>query len=368
MRGLYIHLPFCVKKCSYCDFYSLPARLGSLESYVQAVVHESCRYAGLSFQTLYLGGGTPSLLGARNLRNLVGGIRKSLDLSNLVESTIEVNPESATSELLEAAKEAGINRVSIGVQSLSDYELQSVGRIHNAAQAIEAIKIARRIGFKSVSVDIIIGLPGQSWSTLHKALETLVGAGIEHISLYCLSLEEGTPLEKSPPEDLPTDDTQAQLFEQARSFLLGCGFAHYEISNFALKGCECLHNLNYWRGGEYVGLGPAAASHLYGRRFRNRADLDAYIERPDGITEDVEELNARDKASEEAMLRLRLLVEGLDVSELAARFGQDNIEPLISRLDHMAHDRLLVFDGLRYRLMPSRILTSNPIFAEVLCF
>jgi oxygen-independent coproporphyrinogen-3 oxidase len=222
-------------------------------------VHESCRYAGLSFQTLYLGGGTPSLLGARNLRNLVGGIRKSLDLSKLVESTIEVNPESATSELFEAAKEAGINRVSIGVQSLSDHELQSVGRIHNAVQAIEAIKIARRLGFKSVSVDIIIGLPGQSWSTLRKALETLVGAGVAHISLYCLSLEEGTPLEKSPPEDLPLDDTQAQLFEQARAFLLGCEFAHYEISNFALKGYECLHNLNYWRGGEVCRTGACSS-------------------------------------------------------------------------------------------------------------
>jgi len=366
VRGLYVHIPFCVKKCRYCDFYSLPARLDSLESYIQAVVHESCRYAGLSFQTQYFGGGTPSLLGPRHLRDLVGGIEKSFDLSELIESTIEVNPESATGELLEAAKDVGINRVSIGVQSLSDYELQSVGRIHTAAQAVEAMRLAKRLGFKSVSADLIIGLPGQTRSTLHKTLETLVGTGIEHTSLYCLSLEEGTPMEKSPPADLPSDDTQAQLFEQARSFLLGCGFIHYEISNFALKGCECLHNLNYWRGGEYIGLGPAAASHLYGRRFRNRADLDAYIEKPDGLTEDVEELNVRAKASEEAMLRLRLLAEGLDVGELAARFGQDNIEPLTNRLDHMAHDGLLVFDGLRYRLTPSRALTSNPIFAEVL--
>ncbi|MBI4186791.1 MAG: radical SAM family heme chaperone HemW [Chloroflexi bacterium] len=366
MRGLYVHVPFCARKCSYCDFYSLPARLDLLEAYVQAVVHESHRYGGLSFQTLYLGGGTPSLLGPGHLRELVGGIGKSVDLSELIESTIEVNPESATGALLEAAREAGINRVSIGVQSLSDYELQGVGRIHTAAQAVEAIILASRLGFKSVSADLIIGLPGQTWSALHRTLGTLVGAGIEHVSLYCLSLEKGTPLEKSPPLDLPSDDTQAQLFEQARSFLLGHGFIHYEISNFALKGYECLHNLNYWRGGEYVGLGPAAASHLYGRRFRNRADLDAYIDRPGYLTEDVEELDVRDKASEEAMLRLRLLVEGLDAGELAAKFGRDNIEPLADRLERMAHDGLLVFDGLRYRLAPSRVLTSNPIFAEVL--
>jgi len=367
MRGVYVHVPFCVNKCSYCDFYSVPARLASLESYVQAVMHESRRYAGLSFQTLYLGGGTPSLLGARNLTNLIGSIRKSLDIRGLVESTIEVNPESATVELLEAAKDSGINRVSIGVQSLSDYELQSIGRIHNAAQAIEAIKKATSLGFKFISADLIIGLPGQSWSTLRKSLEAMGDNGIGHISLYCLSLEEGTPLEKNPPEDLPPTDMQAKLFERARSLLLSRDFKHYEISNFALKGHECLHNLNYWRGGEYVGLGPAAASHLYGRRFRNCADLDAYIERPDGIIEGVEELNARDKAAEEAMLRLRLLVEGIDVRELTVRFGQDNIEPITSRLSHLAHDGLLIFDGLRYRLAPSRILTSNPIFAEVLC-
>lgn len=366
MRGLYVHIPFCVKKCRYCDFYSLPARLDSLESFIPAVMHESCRYAGLSFQTLYFGGGTPSLLGARHLKDLVDGIKKSLDFSELIESTIEVNPESATGELLEAAKEVGINRLSIGVQSLSDYELQSVGRIHTATQAVEAIRLARKLGFKSVPADLIIGLPGQTRSTLHQTLETLVSTGIEHVSLYCLSLEEGTPLAKSPPGDLPSDDTQAQLFEQARSFLLRRGFIHYEISNFARQGFECHHNLNYWRGGEYIGLGPAAASHLYGKRFRNRADLDAYLERPDDLIEDVEELNGRDKASEEAMLRLRLLEEGLDVGELVARFGQDNIESLTNRLDQMAHDGRLIFDGWRYRLTPSRVLTSNPIFAEVL--
>jgi oxygen-independent coproporphyrinogen III oxidase len=366
VRGLYIHIPFCAKKCSYCDFYSLTGRSGSIESYIEAVLHESYKYAGLSFQTLYLGGGTPSLVGAENLAKLVAGIKEPLDLAQLVESTIEVNPESATGEVLEAAQEAGINRVSIGVQSLSDYELQSVGRIHSAAQAVEAVKKTITLGFNSISVDLMIGLPGQSWSTLSKALEKVVSAGIGHISLYCLSLEEGTPLEKSPPADLPSEDMQAGLFEQARSFLLGCGFEHYEVSNFALSGYQCLHNLNYWRGGEYVGLGPAAASHLDGKRFRNRADLDGYIERPDGIIEDVEELNPSDKASEEAMLRLRLLAEGLDVSELAAKFGQDNVAPLVKRLDRMAGDGLLVFDGLRYRLPTSRILTSNPIFAEVL--
>lgn len=366
MRGLYVHVPFCVKKCSYCDFYSLPGRQDSLESYVRAVRSEAHTYAGLSFQSLYLGGGTPSLLGAGHLSALLDGLRASLDLTGLVEATIEVNPESATRQLLQTARDAGITRLSIGVQSLSDSELKSVGRVHSAAQAIEAVKLARELGFKAVSADLIIGLPSQTWSTLRRTVETLVGLGTEHLSLYCLSLEEGTPLAETAPDDLSTDDAQAELFEQASLFLAESGFSHYEISNFARKGYECLHNLNYWRGGEYVGLGPSAASHLRGRRFRNLADLDAYIESPTGLTEYVEELNAEDKVSEEVMLRLRLLVEGIEISELAARFGHDKAAALASRLGGMVRDGLLVFDGSRYRLAPSRVLTSNPILAAVL--
>jgi len=287
-------------------------------------------------------------------------------LSELVEATIEVNPESAAAELLETAREIGIDRVSVGVQSLSDYELERVGRIHRAAQAIETIRQAKNLGFSTVSADLIIGLPGQEWEALHMGLETLTGLGIEHLSLYCLSVEDGTPLATSPPDDLPSDDVQAELFEQASLFLKKRGFIHYEISNFALMGHECLHNLNYWRGGEYLGLGPAAASHLHGKRFNNRPDFHAYLRNPTGLIEGVEELSMQEKAAEEAMLRLRLLSEGLNTGELARRFGDENIEDLVGRLSEMARAGSLIYDGSSYRLMPSRVLTSNPIFAGVL--
>jgi len=364
MPGLYIHIPFCVRKCAYCDFYSLPARDSSIGAYVDAVLRESSAYSGLSFNTLYLGGGTPSLLGAENLKRLLDGLSRTFDLSRLAEATIEVNPESATAELLETAGETEINRVSIGVQSLSDYELKSVGRMHDAAQAIQAIVRAKELGVDSVSCDVIVGLPGQNWQTLRATLETLTGFGVQHLSVYCLSLEEGTPLASNPPADLPSDDEQAELFAQASAFLEKSGFAHYEISNFALKGHECQHNLNYWRGGEYLGLGPSAASHLNGKRFKNRADLDAYLANPAGLAEDVEELGAKEKSAEEAMLRLRLLAEGLDVSELARRFGF--AEELLARLNSMVEEGLLNCDGSVYRLPASLVLTSNPIFARVL--
>ena len=466
MRGLYIHIPFCVRKCSYCDFYSLPAQTDKIESYIHALLKEANAYSPSfvrrdlkgelyqqksCFDTLYIGGGTPSLLGPQNLTTLITSLNNTLivipakagihtttspnrhcegteaisgrtndfarngeilstademyDRSNpatqaqneptsllykerlrensfkvnhgstsfekgegvqLLESTIEVNPESASPEFLAAVKNLGFTRVSFGVQSLNDNELQSVGRIHTAKQAVAAIKLAQKLKIPSISADLIVGLPGQTWNSLRKSLSTLVGLGIQHLSVYCLSLEIGTPLAENPPSNLPSDDTQAELFEQAGSFLLDSGFVHYEISNFALPGYECLHNLNYWHGGEYLGLGPAAASHLDGKRFKNKADLGAYLQNPTGQIEYVEELSAKDKAAEEAMLRLRLLVEGLNTDELTAKFGPANTSDLIRRLDKMAEEGLLLKTSRKYTLPPSRILTSNPIFARVL--
>lgn len=427
MRGLYIHIPFCVKKCSYCDFYSLPGRMDSMEAYVQALLREAAHYREMSFETLYIGGGTPSLLGAKHLKTLIEGLKKTFNIKChceesrgnrddvaisgggtptschceerndaaisgggtdevvLTEATIEMNPESATKEFLEAAKETGFNRLSIGVQSLADDELRSVGRIHTAEQALAAISLAKKVGFEAVSADLIIGLPGQTWTSLRNSMDALIKLGVRHISAYCLSLEEGTVLRDKPPDDLPDDEMQAKLYEETRKFLNIHGFLHYEISNFASKGYECRHNLNYWRGGEYLGLGAAAASHLGGMRWRNRADLDAYIQSPTGQIEEIETLGIEDKAAEEAMLRLRLVEEGIDIVELADRYEWDSIEGLVRRLEEMAGEGLLVREGIertgyvrpdkietqyaigvRYKLAPESILTSNRIFERVI--
>lgn len=363
-RGLYVHIPFCVSKCTYCDFYSLPDRLNSLDSYVEAILKEAQKYAGLPFATVYLGGGTPSLLRADGVRKLFTGLRQTFDLSSVSEATMEANPESVNAELLEAARTSGLNRISIGVQSLSDVELTRVGRIHLAAQAIEAIVLAQNSGFDNISVDGILGLPGQDWQSLMVTLETLIGMDIQHLSLYCLSVEPHTPLAANLPPDLPSDDAQAELYEQAAALLVKRGFEHYEISNFALPGYECQHNLNYWRSGEYVGLGPAAASHFEGKRYKNKADLDAYLANPIGVVEEVEELTGKEKAAEEAMLRLRLLQEGLDWGDLALKYGDENIIGLTGRLNGLV--KKLVRNGANYRLEPSYALVSNQILSEVL--
>jgi oxygen-independent coproporphyrinogen III oxidase len=365
-RGLYIHIPFCIKKCAYCDFYSLPDRLDSLDPYIQAVLTEAQKYSGLAFETLYLGGGTPSLLKAGGLTTLLDGLRGILDLSRLSEATLEANPDSVTPELLAVAKLKGINRISLGVQSLCDDELKKVGRIHDAPQAVQSLELAAKSGLDSISTDVILGLPGQDWPSLMITLETLIGMGVQHLSLYCLSLEPHTPLAANPPLDLPSDDTQAELYENACGLLEQRGFSHYEISNFCRPGFECRHNLNYWRGGEYLGLGPAAASHLDGKRLKNRPDLDTYLQDPTRQAEEIEELSPPKKAGEEAMLRLRLLEEGLDTGELGERFGDENIIGLVSRLNQLVKEGKLIRNGSNYRLTPSCALVSNSVLAMVL--
>jgi oxygen-independent coproporphyrinogen III oxidase len=366
VRGLYVHIPFCVRKCAYCDFYSIPGRSDAIGDYVKAVLAEACTHSGKSFQTLYIGGGTPSLLGAAHLQDLMLGLRQSFNLKGLAEASIEVNPDSATRDFLEAAKSTGINRVSVGVQSLTDSELKSVGRVHTAAQAVAAVKLAKGIGFSSVSADLIIGLPEQTWWTLSAALETLMGLDVSHLSVYCLSLEDGTPLAQDPPPELPTEDVQADLFDRVRLYLSERNFSHYEISNFALANQECLHNINYWHGGDYLGLGPAAASHLDGKRFRNKNDFDAYMKNPASQAEYDTPLTEDAKVGEEAMLRLRLLVEGINPGILTGRYSPAAIAMLVSRLNSLATRGMLKFDGAKYVIPASHVLTSNSIFREVL--
>jgi oxygen-independent coproporphyrinogen III oxidase len=365
-RGLYVHIPFCIRKCAYCDFYSLPGRLASLEGYLKALQAEAEKYSGAAFQTLFLGGGTPSLLPAQGVQIILGNFRSIFDLSSLVEATFEANPESLTETLLDSALASGLNRISIGVQSLSDTELTRVGRIHTASQALQALKKAFQAGFQNISADVILGLPGQTWTSLQRTLVELVSLELPHISVYCLAVEPHTLLASAIPPDLPDGDAQADLYEKTVKLLAGADLQHYEISNFARPGYECLHNLNYWRGGEYLGLGPAAASHLEGRRFKNRPDLDAYLINPLSQIVEAEELPAPAKAAEEAITRLRLLEEGLDMTALAEKFGVSNIRSLLGKIDRLTAEGYLKHTGSRFCLAPEYALVSNPILSQLL--
>ena len=366
MNGLYVHIPFCVSKCLYCDFYSLPGRQSGVDSYIGAVLQEAHKYKGEAFRTLFIGGGTPSLLGAEGLCRLMGGLRGTFRLDKLEEATIEANPESAGEGFFRAARSLGFTRVSIGVQSLDDAELKKSGRAHNAVQALGALRSAFESGFTDVSADIMIGLPGQTLETIKNTLHKIIETGVTHISAYCLSVEDGTPFASDPPDDLPGDDEQAALYEFVREALGRSGFIHYEISNFALPGRECRHNLNYWRGGDYLGLGPAAASHIGGKRLKNVPDLDKYLANPLSLPVETDEIDIGAKVGEEAMLRLRLLQEGLDLDEMAAKFGHENVAALRVKLEALSASGDLIKKGNSYGLPYDRVLTSNGILAGVL--
>lgn len=357
MTGIYVHIPFCAKKCAYCDFYSLPDAQDLIPAYIDALLREASMYKGMSFDTVFYGGGTPSIFDAQNFSRLHGGLRDIFNLQPF-EATVEVNPDSATKEFLETTKNIGINRISIGIQSLNNDELRDVGRIHDSNQAIAAIKLAQSIGYDKLSCDVIIGLPEQSWESLEKTLETLIDLGINHISAYGLQLEEHTPLGMNPPPNLPDDDLQADLFWKTRELLTLEGFVHYEISNFARSGHECLHNINYWQCGEYLGLGAGASSHLDGVRFKNLPDIKKYIEKPATCKIVEEHLTGEAKERERAMLALRLLHEGYSCP--------DNYPNLKTTLENITQSGDLEFNGTTYRIHPSKVFVSNSIFAKVL--
>ena len=366
MRGLYIHIPFCVSKCRYCDFYSIIALPELVDRYIDALLAEADSYTGDNFATLYIGGGTPSLLGPARLEKLISGLSRRFDLEHLQETTIEANPESAGGEFLQTAYRLGIRRISIGAQSLNAEELGKAGRAHGRQQALDAIQDASRSGFQDISADVMIGLPGQTAQSLADTFNILIGTGINHVSAYCLSIEEGTAFYRHPPPDLPCEDEQAGLFESAVDILGSHGFAHYEISNFALPERGCRHNLNYWRGGDYIGLGAAAASHSGGKRYKNAPCIERYLDDPLSVREGEERLDDHHKVGEEAVLRLRLVEEGLDIREMAGRYGQDSINSLQARLDELVRRQMLVRDGYIFRLPTAGVLTSNSVFVEVI--
>ena len=270
-RGLYIHVPFCVRKCPYCDFYSAAGREELRADYAAAVIRNLRDYPE-RFDTVYFGGGTPNLIAEH-----MPMILRAVNIEPGAEISAECNPATSTPETLRIMRQAGVNRISVGVQSLRDNELKKLGRLHNAAQAEELILHARQAGFESISADVMLGVPGQTADSLTDTIERLAKLPITHISAYMLTLEPATPFGKAPPADMADDEQMAELYALCLRLCEKHGFRQYEISNFAREGFECRHNLKYWRDEEYLGIGPAAHSFYAGRRFAVPRDLEAFI-------------------------------------------------------------------------------------------
>ena len=308
--SLYIHIPFCVRKCAYCDFTSFPDKTDRIEDYLNRIEREmdeaASRFADLAVDTLFIGGGTPSLLGGGDMARLMDAAAKRFSIAPDAEITSEANPGTLDPEKMRAYRSAGINRLSIGVQAFDDRLLKALGRIHTRGEAIRAVLMAQDAGFDNLSVDLMYALPFQTLEDWQDTLKTAVGLPIRHISCYSLIVEDGTPMKAlvdAKKAVLPDEETAVCMQHAAAAFLKDYGFERYEISNYAQRGYESRHNMVYWTRGDYLGLGCAAHSLMNGARFANTASLEDYLAGKAG--EPPEALTERDVYEERVMLGLR---------------------------------------------------------------
>jgi len=367
--GLYLHIPFCRKKCDYCDFYSLAHSEEKMDGYTAALIRHleevAPRAEKHAVDTVYFGGGTPSYLGAKRLVKILRTVEKQYHLTRDAEITLEANPDSAgDSRTLRSLRRAGFNRLSLGVQSTDDALLQAVGRPHTFEQARLAVEAARSAKIANLSLDLIYGLPSQTMEQWRQTLSDAVALAPEHLSCYGLKVEEGTPLyARRDSETLPDDDAQADMYLYAVAYLAERGYAQYEISNFAKAGYESRHNLKYWTLQEYAGFGPGSHSDFGGVRFAYAKDLDAYIRGELRLSEQ-QDIPPRDRDTEYLMLGLRT-VRGIGAKEFENRFRQ-RFAPLEALLEMYETQGWCVREGDFWHLTPKGFLVSNQIIGNVL--
>lgn len=371
--GLYIHIPFCAKKCDYCDFYSLPGAESRMDAYVQALETQFVEIAPRAdhhvVDSVYFGGGTPTLLGGKHLVRLLKVILKKYHVAKDAEITLEANPESAGNfKELRALRRAGFNRLSLGMQSADDEELRAIGRIHTAAQVKTAVEAARKAKFTNLSLDLIYGLPGQSMETWQKNLTAAVDLAPQHLSCYGLKVEEGTPLfQRRDSERFPDDEAQAEMYLWTVDYLRRHGFFQYEISNFARTGFESRHNLKYWTLGEYAGFGPGAHSDFGNVRYAYEKDLEGYIagvKAGGPLLSENERIPPLDRDTEWLMLGLRT-VWGLDPRVFEKRFRR-RFDCFLPFLEECRQAGYAVEEDGRWHLTPKGFLVSNQIIGGML--
>lgn len=368
MGGVYIHIPFCASKCPYCDFYSLRCGEKEKREYVNAVIDEinTSRRArrflsGFNADTLYLGGGTPSVLGGEELFKMISAAKNAYKIGDGCEITVECNPSSSIEELLPHFSAAGVNRISLGMQSAVEKERRALGRTSNKERIKSVVSLLKSAGITNISLDVMLGIPFQTEKSLEETLEFAASLDIKHISAYILKLEEGTFFYNNREKyDFPDDDAVAALYEKCCEFLKNAGFSHYEISNFAMSGFESRHNNKYWLLDDYLGIGPAAHSFVNGKRFFYGRSIKDFCDGKepffDGTGGDAEEY---------IMLRLRLK-EGLKISRLKELYGEECAKAIIKKAPLFKKKGLANFDGESFSLSEKGFLVSNGIISELI--
>jgi oxygen-independent coproporphyrinogen III oxidase len=370
--GAYVHIPFCQSRCSYCHFTTRPWQASVEERYFQAVVHEIERFTIARgptpvLTTVYFGGGTPSLVPEAHIDGILRALRTRFGIEPAAEVSLEANPGTLTTQRTRAYLDAGVSRVSIGAQSFDDSSLRFLGRTHTSQEVRNSVTLLRTEGIENISIDLMLGLPGQTSKTWISDLDQLCATGVPHVSIYMLDLDVYSPLQHAVSRGLycvPDDDLVSDLYLQSVDRLGGAGYRHYEISNFAQPGCECRHNLRYWRQEPVLGFGVSSHSHDGASRYANMADLKSYLEAIEHNTSAVEwrtPLSA-DRRLEEAMFLGLRLADGVDWRSLAACFSVEAVESTRQRTRPLIEAGLLEESGSTVRLTRRGILLSNEVF------
>ena len=371
--GIYIHIPFCKSKCDYCDFYSLAGEEEQMDHYQKALLTHMKAFLPLlkrrAVDSIYFGGGTPSYYGEKRLRELLAFLHRHLSVSRQAEITVECNPDSIDARSAARLRRAGVNRISLGMQSANPQQLRCVHRVHTVRQVDQAVSDVRKAKIKNLSLDLIYGLPGQTQEDWLETLSKAVSLSPEHLSCYGLKVEAGTPLAQrvSEGEVLPDEDHQADLYLAAVDFLQKAGYRQYEISNFSRTGRESRHNLKYWMGREYVGFGPGAHSYFNGCRYAYARSLNAYIqgvEIGEPPISESETISGEELAREYLMLRMRTL-RGIEEWEYRRSFGL-NFEPIGRRLEFFERHHWAEQSDRRWHFTPEGFLVSNTLIVDLL--
>lgn len=367
-RGLYVHIPFCLKKCDYCDFCSFPlSNIKSRNEYIESLCDEirSYKEQKISVNTIFFGGGTPSLLTNGEFLRIFQSITSSFLLSEDTEFTIECNPKTLTKEKLYCYLKCGVNRLSIGLQSIHEKELSLLGRIHNFEDFLESYHLAREVGFKNINLDLMYGIPSQTIESFQDTLKKVVSLSPEHISVYGLIVEEGTPLAKKMSSlDMPEEESECDMYYFASEYLGENGYIHYEISNYSKNGFESRHNLKYWRCQEYIGVGLSAHSYFKDFRSENTSDFETYISNYNKKIK-AEFIDCENKAFEYVMLGLRLK-EGISLFDFENKFGYSFLKNRENIIEKLISENLVVKSGDTLSLTERGFYLSNWILSELL--
>ena len=373
--GIYIHIPFCIRKCAYCDFYSI-TDFSLLEAYTEALITQirSFRMAARDYvvDTVFIGGGTPSVLLGEQVADILSALRSTFRMADHAEITMEANPGTLDGEKLARYQEAGVNRLSLGLQSADDEELKRLSRIHTRRTFEESFLLARLEGFRNINVDLMYALPGQTREKLAETLSYAVSLNAEHISFYGLKLEPETPFGKDPliEKQIADEDEQYAMYLASAKTLESSGYAQYEISNFAKDGMECRHNLKYWHLQDYLGFGPAAYSFFDGKMFSYVRDVNLFMQNAADqrqLFDEYDTPSQNELAAEYVMVGFRLH-RGIDVAEYAARFGDDFDARYVQKMKPFLDRRYIIKTPEGYRLSLQGMLVSNYILSEILEF